>query len=117
ICFFGLLISWIPPVIIAYGNLDALTGWILYALMVLLFALFPALFALLFSLVHRRSPAWSWIAAPVVWVFVEWLRNYYPMGGFPWGQLGYAMVPSLGFMQITSWTGIYGATFLVVLCN
>lgn len=115
--FFVFLIYWIAEVIIHFGHQDPVTGWTVCVLLVLMMSLFPMLFAFVFGVANRAFPQWGWLFAPTAWTSVEWLRNYIPMGGFPWGQLGYAMVPNLGFMQVTSWTGIYGATFLTALCN
>lgn len=116
-CFYGMLIYWISEVMIQFGHLDALTAFLIHVLLVAVLALFPTTFALVLWAIHLRMGPWFWLAAPFVWVTLEWLRDLTPLGGFPWGQLGYAMAPHLGFMQLTSLTGIYGATFMVVLCN
>src|SRR6185436_7337337 len=51
------------------------------------------------------------------WVALEYIRGTRPFGGFPWGQIGYAAAPYPRLLYLTSWTGIYGLTFLIVLVN
>jgi apolipoprotein N-acyltransferase len=50
-------------------------------------ALFPALFGLL-AVVVRGLPGWPvWFA--LVWAAQEWLKSFFPFGGFPWGSVAF----------------------------
>ncbi|MGN6523485.1 MAG: apolipoprotein N-acyltransferase, partial [Actinomycetes bacterium] len=50
-------------------------------------ALWCALVAAAFAAVSRRR--WWPFAAPAVWIAMEWVRDRWPFGGFPWARLGF----------------------------
>lgn len=50
------------------------------------------------------------------WAGSEWLRTLGPYG-FPWGLLGISQQPFHPLVQVTSLTGVYGLTFLLVATN
>src|SRR6185369_5318344 len=54
-------------------------------------------------------------AAPL-WVTVEWLRSVL-FSGFPWMLSGYALAPHAGILQMATWTGVYGLSFLATAVN
>jgi apolipoprotein N-acyltransferase len=51
-----------------------------------------------------------------LWVALEYLRGYL-FTGFPWLLAGYALWSVPEFLQISSFTGIYGVSFLILLVN
>ncbi|HYB98163.1 MAG TPA: apolipoprotein N-acyltransferase [Candidatus Limnocylindrales bacterium] len=56
------------------------------------------------------------LAAPVVWVVVEWMRTFF-IAGFPWNSLGYSQIDYLPIVQIAEWTSVYGISAGIVLTN
>jgi len=54
------------------------------------------------------------VAAPAVWVAIEWLRGWF-LSGFPWMSLGYGQIDSTlaGFAPLF---GVYGVSMMVVIC-
>jgi apolipoprotein N-acyltransferase len=66
--------------------------------------------------VFRRSGRAGFIVFPVAWTVFDWLRS---MGflGYPWGMLGASQYSVIPIIQISSLTGVWGVTFLLVLCN
>ncbi|MGA8501325.1 MAG: apolipoprotein N-acyltransferase [Candidatus Sulfotelmatobacter sp.] len=91
-----------------------------------LLALF--LFCLYLGLYHGLFGLWlSWtvgpggdyrralIAAPFLWVAVELAR--FDVTGFPWNLLGTAQVDNISLSRITTWTGVYGVSFEIMLVN
>lgn len=72
---------------------------------------FAALGALLSFLGNLRYPA-LWSAA--AWTLVELLRSAWPLGGLPWGRLGYTVVdtPLAGLLPAI---GVTGASFAIAL--
>jgi len=54
-------------------------------------------------------------AAPL-WVTVELLRAIL-FSGFPWMLTGYALAPYSGTLQMVTWTGVYGLSFLATAVN
>jgi apolipoprotein N-acyltransferase len=94
-------------------------GWIALAAYL---ALYPALWAWLCigKLEIGNSRAGSWLAragfalfCAVAWVALEMIvaRMF---TGFPWNLLGASQQRLLPLIQIASWTGVYGVSFLVV---
>ena len=67
-------------------------------------------------LIFRRSRGLGFLVFPAAWTVFDWLRS---MGflGYPWGMLGASQYSVLPVIQISSLTGVWGVTFLLVLCN
>jgi len=114
--YFGCLLSWLYRFFHRYGELNPLLSLTVLAILVAYLALYPALFCLVAARWQRRLPAWSLLLLPSLWVVLEWCRGHF-LSGFPWGNLGYALTEFLPGIQIASFTGIYGVSFLVVLAN
>ncbi len=115
--FFAGLLYWIATVTI-YNR------FVIFGLLLLVFylALYFGLFGLLAS---RRKPGttfnlqlstFNYLYLPSLWVSLELIRTYL-FSGFPWGLLGYSQYLNLPLIQISSFTGVYGVSFLIVLVN
>ncbi len=85
-------------------------------LMVILSTLFAVIFPLSDWTARRLGVGVLWLR-PCFWVACEYLRHYWPAGGYPWSQLGYSQVGFLPLLQGASVYGAYGLTFLLLLCN
>ena len=53
---------------------------------------------------------------PIVWTALELIRAWL-LTGFPWGSIGYSQWNNLPVIQIASYVGVYGISFIVVLVN
>jgi len=53
---------------------------------------------------------------PAVWVALEWVRSWI-FTGFPWNQLGISQWGHCRALRITTVTGVYGLSYLIVLVN
>ena len=116
VVFFAGTCYWITETMTVYGGLSVPVAVGVAALFALTFALYFVLFAAgLHLAIMEFGPAGSLFAAPL-WVTVEWTRSIL-FSGFPWMLSGYALVPYAGILQIASWTGIYGLSFLAALVN
>ncbi|MFW5996888.1 MAG: apolipoprotein N-acyltransferase, partial [Lentisphaeria bacterium] len=75
--------------------------------------IFPAIACL-----HGRSMrfAVSAFGLSALWVGLEWVRSWL-FTGFPWNFLGVSQWQNLGLLRITTFTGVYGISFLIVLAN
>jgi apolipoprotein N-acyltransferase len=104
VAFFGPLLKWITEM-----------GVIAWAPLVLVESLFPAVFAwMLFR--ARLRPDWQWMAFVVGgWSLTELARSFLPVGGFPWGWLGYALSGFAGARGSAQWIGVSGWTVLAVM--
>lgn len=58
----------------------------------------------------------SSIVAAALWVALEWVRSWL-LTGFPWNFLGNSQYTRLSVIQIASYTGVFGVSFLIVLVN
>ena len=88
-------------------------GW-LWLGVFLLFMYFGAFFG--FSIwVSSRFRCFPLI--PVIWTSVEFLRGLFPEIGFPWGSIGYTIIPYLKLVQFAEFVGLPGLTFFVLLIN
>ncbi len=82
----------------------------------MVYALYFVLFALGLHLAVRRFGTRGLFFAAPLWVTVELLRAHL-FSGFPWMLSGYALVPYAGVLQIVTWTGIYGLSFVATAVN
>jgi apolipoprotein N-acyltransferase len=112
--FYATLIYWIPSVPAHYGNLSIPLSLLIYAVFVLVLALFWALFGFLFAVINRTYPRLVFILAPFLWVSTEYIVTHF-FTGFPWGLIGYGQHKNLYFLQMAAVTGIYGLSFIIVL--
>ncbi|HOW27250.1 MAG TPA: apolipoprotein N-acyltransferase [Elusimicrobiota bacterium] len=56
------------------------------------------------------------LLAAALWTVLEWIRSHI-LTGFPWNLMGYTQYSHPALIQISSWTGVYGVSFLIVLGN
>ncbi len=82
----------------------------------MILALDWGLFGLAVALLRRMHGFVSPGLAAVVWVGVEYLRARWTTQ-FPWGLLGYTQWREPVLLQITSATGVYGLSFVLMLVN
>ncbi|MBI2841955.1 MAG: apolipoprotein N-acyltransferase [Armatimonadetes bacterium] len=102
--FFSVLLYWI-----------ALFGYLPWAMLAVVEALFIACFALLANLAWRGR-RFAILAVPALWTAIEWLRSLGTFG-FTWGGLGYSQARWPEIVQLASITGVWGVSFAIVLVN
>ena len=95
------------PLPISVGLMLVLAGYL---------GLYVGLYAWGFIRLEQRWAAAAWIAAPCLWVSLEYVRTH-AFSGLPWGLLGYSQFQRLPLIQIANITGVYGVSFLIVLVN
>ena len=76
-------------------------------------ALYPALACLLFKKTKMAGLAGAFVFS-VVWVSVEYVRGHI-LSGFPWNLAGYMFAATDASMQLASWVGVYGLTWVTIL--
>ncbi len=108
---------WIYNTMHEHGGLSVPFALLALFLFCLYLGLYHGLFGLLLSWTvgpggdYRRAL----IAAPFLWVAVELAR--FNVTGFPWNLLGTAQVDNISLSRITTWTGVYGVSFEIMLVN
>jgi apolipoprotein N-acyltransferase len=89
-----------------------------YIILMPLLGFFFGLFGLCFSLISSR---WGLMAAcasaPFVWVALEYARSHISWLSLPWGMLAHTQYEKLPLIQVSSFTGAYGVSFLIVAVN
>ncbi|MCU1301489.1 MAG: apolipoprotein N-acyltransferase [Candidatus Sulfotelmatobacter sp.] len=108
---------WIYDTMRQYGGLSAPLALLALLLFCLYLGLYHGLFGLLLSLAGRpgHDNRRALVAAPFLWVAVELARTL--VTGFPWNLLGTAQVDNISLSRISTWTGVYGVSFEIMLVN
>lgn len=112
--FYGALVSWTSRYL----------GWLPWAALTALEATLTAVGLLAITLAYRWVPraipgtVGRLVVVPLVvaalWVARELLIGSWPYGGFPWARAGMTQSES-PFASVTSWVGVSGLGFLMVL--
>ena len=99
-----------------YGNVDPWTAAGILGLLTIVLRIFHGVFFLGRSrwLRGKARSALACLLAPFLWVALEFARTHLPIFGFPWNLTGYAASGNLALVQLTSFTGIYGLSFVIV---
>ncbi|MDR0305970.1 MAG: apolipoprotein N-acyltransferase [Chitinispirillales bacterium] len=102
------------------GNVNVRGLWAVVLIGVVLISLavgafyFAAALALRFCV--RHIPRLYIIVFPAIWVLIEYGRTLSDLR-FPWSLLGYSSVGILPIAQFSSFTGVWGLSFLTVMGN
>ncbi len=108
---------WIYNTMHEHGGLNAPIAALALFLFCLYLGLYHGLFGLLLGWVAGpgRDHRLALISVPFLWVAVELARTR--VTGFPWDLLGTAQVDNISLSRITTWTGVYGVSFEIMLVN
>src|SRR5713226_5711985 len=110
-------VPWIATVLTVHGGLSVAGGWGVLLLIAFAWGLLIGAFTWAVHRLSRGSIGWACLGAPFFWVTFEFVRAHLPAISFPWNLLGYPAAANLGLLQVTTITGIYGLSFLVVGFN
>ena len=92
IFFFGTC-WWLTYAPIHYAGFPPVLAYFLLFCVTAVAGLFPGIFAAILSVLLRRFGSWAFLAAPLVWVFTEFLR--YWLTGNNWNAIGYSQAFTL----------------------
>ncbi|MCP4622481.1 MAG: apolipoprotein N-acyltransferase [bacterium] len=89
-----------------------------HAILIPYLALYFAVFGWLFSFLQRRCrPATAFLAAPFIWVCIEYLRTNFSFLALPWALLAHSQYQATTMIQFSALTGAYGFSFILVSVN
>ncbi len=108
-------VYWIRETVMNFGGLNLALGLVSMAGVALVIALYAFIFGLYAARTDWKSPLFPFFAA-ALWTALEYIQTYV-FTGFPWELLGYSQYLVLPVIQISSYTGVYGVSFLVMLLN
>ena len=70
-----------------------------------------------YKLIRKRTSfEFSILLFPFIWTVFEWLRTFSDIA-YPWLTIGYTQVYNIYWIQFIDITGIFGASFLIILFN
>jgi len=104
---------WIYISVVDFGQAPVWIALLLMVGLALIMSLWLYLAGYMTSSLAQGEPWQLMLAAPAVWVAVEWARGWVATG-FPWLAIGYAKVDS-GYAGWAPVIGTYGVSFMVVL--
>lgn len=78
--------------------------------------LFPALWCLACSWLHHQRCSLL-LPGAALWVGLDYLKIHAGFLSFPWASLAHSQHDLVPLLQISTYTGEYGVTFLIVLIN
>lgn len=110
-------LNWMYTAIHDYAKYPAWAACLMICACITILASLIAGTCLAAKLLSKRFRASIILTLPLVWTLMDYIRNYAPFDGFPWGNLAYSQHLFLPMIQISSVTGIYGITFLIILSN
>lgn len=108
---------WIATVLKVHGGLPGAGGVGVLLLIAAAWGCLTGSFTWWLNRISRAGVARACLAAPFIWVALEFLRNHLPEIGFPWNLLGYSASGNLVLVQLTTLTGIFGLSFVVAVFN
>ena len=88
-----------------------------FLLAVFYLPLYVSFWSLALNWIRGRTGLPVTVLAPPLWVASEYVRSHFFFLAFPWALLGHTQYLHPSLIQITSVTGVYGLTFLIVLAN
>lgn len=88
-----------------------------YSALGLYLGLYFPLFGFFFYFISRKTKLPLVTITPVSWVAIEYLRSHAGFAALPMGLLGYTQHQNISLIQMASFTGIYGVSFIIVLAN
>jgi len=111
--YYGLSVPWFYTVMRQYGPLPVIQAGAVFALVIVATSMFHAAFAAAIACLGKVSLGRACLAAPFLWVTMEFAMMRLPAIGFPWNLLGYVAAGNLVFVQLTAITGIFGLSLVV----
>jgi apolipoprotein N-acyltransferase len=111
---YGVGVSWVYVSLHYYGSAPAAFAAFITALLIAYLAFYPALTAYLLNRFFPRAGALPYLlAAPALWVILDWLRSWILLSGFPWLALGYSQTDSL-LAAYAPLFGVYGLSAVLL---
>jgi apolipoprotein N-acyltransferase len=120
---FGFLAAYLCGIVFFVG----VFGWILdapgyrilhHALLGLYLGAYLGVFGLTFNLISARIGCnFGYLAAPFIWVSLEYIRGNFSFLALPWPLLAYSQYQNPFIIQCASFAGSYGVSFLIVAVN
>jgi apolipoprotein N-acyltransferase len=116
LAFFAASLYWVNIVMTTYGHLPLAASFLLYLLLAAYLSLYWGAASWGACRLKEFKGYPFVLTLPVMWVALEFLRAFL-LTGFPWATLGYSQHNWLAMVQSADLFGVYGVSYLLVLCN
>ena len=113
--FFYASCSWLTYSMIHYGGISRWLAYLLLLPATLLVGLFPGFFVLAQARLFRKWGESALMAAPFLWVSLEWARL--GVTGQLWNAIGYSQAFHPNMIWIARYGGVYAVGFALVSVN
>jgi apolipoprotein N-acyltransferase len=110
----GGLVFWLLSV--QWVRLTDPTAWLAWVVLAVIFSFWWPGFLLLARVAVLRLRIPLMMAAPILWVGLEYIRAHL-LTGFPWYYLGHSQFRFLALIQVADVTSALGISFLIALVN
>jgi apolipoprotein N-acyltransferase len=114
---FSIIVYWVTVAMTVFGGIPIVVAAPVLLLLTSAMAFYVATAFALTNYLTRHFGWSSWIVFPAALCATELMRNYGPVGGFPWGNIGYSMTTVPVLLQGASLVGVYGLVFAIGLVN
>ncbi len=118
-CFvqFTINVQWLVVAMVVFGRIPLVISWLILALLTSAMAGYVAAAWAVTRMLAGRFSFPMWLVFPAALTTAELLRNFGPLGGFPWGNIGtsFATVPLL--LQPAALFGVHGLVFCAALVS
>lgn len=120
--YFGVLFNlgslyWLYTALNSFGGLHPVIAFFVQVLLSFILSAYFILPWCLAKWVSEKIKIDFYFILPIFFIAAEWCRSVWPMGGFPWGQIGYSQARYTSLIQIADVFGVYGVTALVLWGN
>jgi apolipoprotein N-acyltransferase len=114
---FTINVQWLVVAMVVFGRIPLLASWAILSLLTAAMAAYVAAAAAVSRMLVGRFHWPMWLVFPAALCAAETLRNFGPLGGFPWGNIGtsFATVPLL--LQPAALFGVHGLVLLAALVS
>ncbi len=113
--YYAMSMYWITYVLTKYGNIQYLISIFLFLLLIAYLSLYYAVFFFFVSR-NKSLSIINTLFFSFFWIFLEFIRSNF-LTGFPWMLVGYTQYNFLPLIQISSISGIYSVSFIVIFIS
>ncbi|MBI1946628.1 MAG: apolipoprotein N-acyltransferase [Deltaproteobacteria bacterium] len=117
---FTINLQWLVVAMVVFGRIPLVVSWLILSVLTAAMAAYvAAAYAITRVLAGRLTlrgyPLPMWLVFPVALTAVETLRNFGPLGGFPWANVGTSFSTVPLFAQAAALAGVHGLVLLAAL--
>lgn len=114
---FLISLYWIFIAVYVYGDVKLSSSILITTCLPLILSMKTTVFFVVAAKFSKLKNINFYFIAPIALCGVEFFRNYYLFGGFPWANAGYSLARIDEFLQLASLVGIYGMVLFIGIIN